>query len=234
AAVPGERVADDLLTAATRVDVRGVDHRDPAAGPGVGDPPRFRRVGRTPEVHRPETQRTHPQPGGSERTGVHYSAAGVDAAVGCTAAVSHRGGVPRRWGKPTSTGPTRRLAWSCHSGWGGARHRCDQPSDLAAWVPRRPRIVVVPHLNVTEPANFPVEAPEPEKSCPPHRLEGYGRAQSGCRRGGGPGEPSLGGCADGPPRPARHAYLGHGPRRGARAHRHRLAPPRRRGARLLV
>ena len=75
AAAAGERLADDLLRLAARVDVGGVDEVDPGVERGVDDPDRLVVIGLAPgpEHHRSETQRADLDTGGGELSRLHHS-----------------------------------------------------------------------------------------------------------------------------------------------------------------
>jgi hypothetical protein len=72
-AAPGERLADDLLRLAARVDVGGVDEVDPGVEGAVDDLDALVvvRVAPAPEHHRAEAQRGHLDAGAGERAAVH-------------------------------------------------------------------------------------------------------------------------------------------------------------------
>ena len=72
-AAPGERLADDLLGLALRVDVGGVHEVDSGVERRVDDPDRVVVIGVAPgaEHHRPETQRADLDSGASQRAVLH-------------------------------------------------------------------------------------------------------------------------------------------------------------------
>jgi hypothetical protein len=73
AAAAGERLGDDLLGLAARVDVGGVDEVDPRVERAVDDPDRLVVVGVAPgaEHHRAEAQRADLHAGTAERAVLH-------------------------------------------------------------------------------------------------------------------------------------------------------------------